>query len=38
MRIFVSPALDENDFVNVVKFVREIFEGLGKNAAVEGFE
>jgi hypothetical protein len=38
VRILVSPALYENDFLNVIKLMREIFEGLGENAAVEGIE
>ncbi|MCH7559387.1 MAG: hypothetical protein IIB56_18305 [Planctomycetes bacterium] len=38
MWIFVSTALDEYDFINIVKLVRKIFQRLAENAAVEDFE
>jgi len=38
VRVFVSAALDEYDFFDVVKLGRSIFEGVSENATVEGFE
>jgi len=38
VRIFVSAALNEYDFFDIVEFIGQVLQGLGEYAAVDGIE